>query len=442
MESDGSILTVLGGGPAGLAAAYYARQRGLDVQVYEADAQVGGNARTLQMGPFRFDTGAHRLHDKIPHVTATFKKLLGSDLLRVHAPSQIYYQGQFIDFPLSPYDLLMKMEAGTLVRIALEQVGRLLPPREAPHNFQAMALQTYGPTLANRFLLNYSEKLWGVATDRLAVQVAGGRLQGLDLKTFLLEAFGGKRQKTKHLDGSFYYPKQGFGALFEAVADAIGREHIRCNARITELGHDGRRMTHIVLSGGEVIPIDTVINTLPLPVTMRLLNPAPPPRLQELTQSLPFQNLRLGVFGIDRPRLTSNASIYFPDRRLPFTRLYEPKNRSAHLAPASQTAAVVEVPCSASDVYWQMSDEELAANLKRWLVEIGLFAEEDVVAFQGYKAPFAYPVLEVDVKEKASRLLRHLRGFENLRVLGRGARFQYTHTHDLFAAARKVVGSL
>ena len=54
------FLTILGGGPAGLAAGWYAREQGLNVQLFEAASTVGGNTRTLELGPFRYDTGAHR----------------------------------------------------------------------------------------------------------------------------------------------------------------------------------------------------------------------------------------------------------------------------------------------------------------------------------------------------------------------------------------------
>src|SRR5690606_13993051 len=81
------MLNILGGGPAGLAAGYHARKEGLPFRVYEASSEVGGNCRTLRWGNVLFDTGAHRLHDRDPYVTAELRGLLGDDLLEVHAPS-------------------------------------------------------------------------------------------------------------------------------------------------------------------------------------------------------------------------------------------------------------------------------------------------------------------------------------------------------------------
>ena len=88
-------LHILGGGPAGLTTGYYAKKHSLNFTIFEAGEHVGGNCRTLkikgvdckystsQIEDFRFDTGAHRFHDKDPQVTEEVSTLLGQDLLRV-----------------------------------------------------------------------------------------------------------------------------------------------------------------------------------------------------------------------------------------------------------------------------------------------------------------------------------------------------------------------
>ena len=94
-------IDILGGGPAGLSVAYFARKKGYDICIYEGSSTIGGNCRTIKMGEYRFDTGAHRFHDKIPSITEEVKKLMGDDLKKINAPSKIYFDGRMIDFPLS-----------------------------------------------------------------------------------------------------------------------------------------------------------------------------------------------------------------------------------------------------------------------------------------------------------------------------------------------------
>ena len=434
-------LTILGGGPAGLATGLYGRRAGLDVRLLEANDTVGGNARTLQLGPFRYDTGAHRFHDKDDAITADVFALLGDDLRRVDAPSQICWRGKRIDFPLAPYDLLRKLPLSLLAQISREQFAIPRYSDDADH-FEEMALDSYGETLANLFLLNYTEKLWGADADTLSPSVAGDRLEGLDLKTFVLEAFGGRKDKARHLDGSFYYPRHGYGQIAEATADALGREHIRTGTRITALHHAGDRLTHVTINDEETVPAERIVSTLPLTLLIRLLTPAAPDEIQEIAGSMRFRHLRLAVLGLDTPRLTPNASLYFPSRDIPFTRLYEPKNRSPDMAPDDQTVVVLELPCHRDDDAWTQSADTLRASAQTLLADQGLTDGADIVAFEDRTVPFAYPILEVGSEQKAERLRAYLNQFQNLHLLGRSADFQYTHVHNLYARAKALTHRL
>ena len=159
-------------------------------------------------------------------ITDTVKNLLGDDLFRIHVPSKIYHHGKLIDFPLSPLNLLKKLGPVTFTRAALQVLRLRFQGKKTRHaNFESFALQTYGRILADKFLLNYSEKLWGAPCNRLSTVIAGTRMKGLNLKTFLTEAFLGSRSKTTHLEGSsFYYPKGGIATIADKLGDFCGPE--------------------------------------------------------------------------------------------------------------------------------------------------------------------------------------------------------------------------
>ena len=57
-------VVVIGAGPAGLTAAYDLTRCGVPTLVVDADAQVGGLAKTLTYNGFRFDIGGHRFFTK------------------------------------------------------------------------------------------------------------------------------------------------------------------------------------------------------------------------------------------------------------------------------------------------------------------------------------------------------------------------------------------
>lgn len=441
MQSIETDIQILGGGPAGLAAGYYAKQRGLDFALFEASTHVGGNCRTLRSGNFRFDTGAHRFHDKDPEATSVVKKLLGDALLRVEAPSEIFFDGQYVQFPLTLRDLVQKLDAKTLLKIACDtpSAGRGKPT----DNFATFAINQYGKTLAERFLLNYSQKLWGEVPHKLSKAVSGRRLNGLDIKNFIRSTVVGDVQQPRHLDGSFLYPRYGIGMIADKLREFIGYQSINTNSRVSRLVHKNRKIERIILNDGDIeVRADKLVNTLPLTLTAKILDPPPPPELLKIANSIKFRNLVLCVFCLNRSYFSPNASLYFPSEALPFTRLYEPKNRSLHMAPEGKTAIVLELPCYNHDAVWCMSDEARKALVWEALQHVKPIATEEILCYRSYKLPFAYPVLEVGFEENIRRLIEYFEAFENLHLTGRSALFRYLHIHDLFKAGKALVNQI
>lgn len=428
-------LQIFGGGPGGLAAAYYGVKAGYELALYEGSGSTGGNARTLKLGECLFDTGAHRLHDKDPEVTDEIRSLLGPDLMSVNAPSRIHIGGRQLQFPLQPGDLLRYLPWRTLSRIVLEQFGKKREPDSS--NFRDWAIDQYGKTLAELVLLNYSEKLWGEDTRRLSIQIAGGRLRNLDLRAFLRGLLPG--DDPRHLDGAFLYPRDGFGSIFDRVSDTIGAERIHCDNRITKLEHSDGRIRSFELNSETRVAANMIISTFPLSRTIEILDPKPPPAILEAARSIRFRKLLLCVFCLKRPRFSDNASIYFPEPEVPFTRLYECKNRSPHVAPDDQTAIVLELPCHESSPYWHMDESELINRVLAALNNVEPVNADEVIQTAVYRLPYAYPILEVGIDKKVEELAQYLKGFENIHLLGRNATFRYLHTHDLFSTARDLI---
>ncbi|RKU20463.1 amine oxidase [Candidatus Poribacteria bacterium] len=434
---DITDIHILGGGPAGLATGYYAKKQNLNFVIYEAGEHAGGNCRTLQLDNFRFDTGAHRFHDKDPEVTAEVKHLLGDDLLRVDAPSEIFFQDKFYRFPLTLSDLVGKLETKTLLKIAWDKL-RSGPGKQA-NNFKELALNQYGKTLAERFLLNYSEKLWGEPTHKLSTAISGNRLKGLDLWSFLRSTVFGTPQNPTHLDGSFFYPKHGIGMIPDKMCEFIGNEHVKLEHRVSRIIHRDGKIHRIVLNDDIEIEVDTVINTLPLTLSMRMLEPSPPPELRAIVDTIKYRHLVLCVFCLNRDSFSSNASIYFPSEEFPFTRLYEPKNRSLYMAPEGQTVIVLEIPCFTESPVWKLSEAVLRTEVWEALCRVKPLHSDEIIHYQSYKLPFAYPVLEVGFEENVKHLVNYFAQFENLYLTGRSSLFRYLHLHDLFKAGKEVI---
>jgi protoporphyrinogen oxidase len=435
-------MCIIGGGPAGLAVGFYARRSGIPFVLFEAGDRVGGNARTLQHGEFLFDTGAHRFHDKNEQVTADVRALLGDDLLLTEKPSQIIFGTQRIDFPLSPLNLMKKLGTAMTLRAGrdfLRERFRALPPDPT---FADLTIHRYGRTLAQAFLLDYSAKLWGAPSDQLSPAVSGQRLKGLDLRTFFVEAVRGSRAKTRHLDGRFYYPRRGIGMLMDGLADGCGADALRTRSRVTGLIHDGRFIRSVEVNGCERTHAEQVVSTLPLSLLTSVMSPPPPEAVLSEARRLRFRHLMLVVLFLNRTRVSAHASLYFPEPHVPFTRAYEPKNRSEAMAPADKTSLAVEIPCSAGDSVWQSGGESLARAVISILEEKRLIQARDVFDSTVHCIPYAYPILEIGYAASVRNLMDYFAQFENLRIAGRSAAFAYVHIHDLLGEGRNLIAEL
>src|SRR5438477_10494376 len=91
---------ILGGGPAGLTAGYLLGKAGGKVVVLEADDQVGGLAKTVEVDGYRFDLGGHRFFTKSVEVDTLWHEILGDEFLRRPRMSRIYWNNRYLDYPL------------------------------------------------------------------------------------------------------------------------------------------------------------------------------------------------------------------------------------------------------------------------------------------------------------------------------------------------------
>ena len=432
-------IDILGGGPAGLSVAYFARKKGYDICIHEGSSAIGGNCRTIKMGEYRFDTGAHRFHDKIPSITEEVKKLMGDDLKKINVPSKIYFDGRMIDFPLSFFSVMKNLKLSEILKIVVENFFNVFKANVEHKNFEELAYAKYGPTLSNLFLINYTEKLWGARANQLQTTISGNRLKNLNILSMIIEMIN-KNRKVKHLEGSFYYPKYGYGSIFDSIAEIDG-VNIDLNSKVKKIYHENKKIKEIELENGKILEVKYIVNTLPINSIIQMLDPLPSKDLIEIADDLKFRNLKVCLIELDFPKLSNNASIYFPDDHIPITRIYEPKNRSPQMAPIDKTSLAIEVPYSQGDRISLLTDGEVIDMVKRTLIEEKLFKDSDVLDNRLIDIKNAYPILKVNDKGNIGELVSFLQSFSNQKLIGRNVEFDYLHTHKIMEEAKHLINT-
>lgn len=437
-------LAILGGGPAGLGVAFYARRAGLPFVLYESSSELGGMCRTMAWGDHRYDRGAHRFHDRDAEITRDVFELLGDELVRVQAPSAIRDGGRFIDFPPTPLNVMFAYGFREASRICLDLVRSGLRREGELVTFEDFAVRRFGRTLARRILLNYSAKLWGMPTGWLSPDVATRRLQGMTLRTLLYELLF-PSAKTEHVDGAFLYPRGGYGRIVEALAGSLPAESLVTGREVAGLDFEGSRVSRIRFRDGRTAAVGRggrVVSTLPLPLTANMLGPALPSAARAAASRLRFRHVRLIVLRLGVARVSHYASIYVPDPAFCISRMYEPRNRSEAMAPAGETSLVVEAPCFAGDPVARLSADAFRDRVVGELASLGLLDPRLVLDARHHFVANAYPVYASAYEREVLEVQRALDAVDNLDTLGRAGRFVYSHLHDQLRFGRDYVGAL
>jgi protoporphyrinogen oxidase len=442
VSGEGPHVTVLGAGIAGLALGYYARRSGIPATLYERERSPGGLSVTFAHDGFLFDSGAHRFHDKDDEVTRDVRGLLGDDLRPVDRPSMIFEGGRLMRFPFGLGDVLRHFGPAVLARGVLEVAAERCRARASGReSFAGYARRRYGRTMAERFLLGYSRKLWGVPCEELSPRVGGGRLNGLDVRQFLLDTLLGSGAAPRHVDGRFFYPTGGIGMLADALARGCGPGAVRTGVEVRGIHHEGRRIAGVTLAGGARVGVEELVSTLPIETLLARLDPPAPEAVRRMAGRLEHRDLALVALFLRRESVTRAATVYFPDPRVPFTRVTEPRNRSEAMSPPHHTSLVAEIPCRAGDAQWLADDGELVAAVRRQLERIGWVRPGEVVGSRVVRLRHAYPVLSLHHDRSLAAVRGYLDGFENLSLAGRNGRFEYGWMHDAMRAGKDLVSA-
>jgi len=434
---------VLGGGPAGLAAAYKLSQRGWrDVTVLERGSRVGGNAGSFVIDGIPVDFGSHRLHPTCPPaVMADIRALVGNDLLDRPRHGRIRLRGRWVHFPLQPLDLIRRLPlsfvAGVMADVVRKRVGRSL----AEPSFASILERGLGRTICHDFYFPYAQKIWGLPPAELDPEQAKRRVSSGSLGKIVRRILGALPGVRRPGAGRFFYPRQGYGQIsdvFRAAAVSSGAT-VLLNSSVTAVHAQDDRVSHVEAHiGGEtrVFPASHVLSTIPLTVLVRIVRSNGPALPFAAVESLRQRAMVLVYLTLETDRFTEFDAHYFPETAIRISRLSEPKNYSL-TSRAGRTVLCAELPCAPGGAEWSMDDETLGALVREDLERAGLGPVRGVLAVHTERLPHAYPLYTKGYRE-AFDALDHWVDV----TFGRQGLFAHDNTHHTMGMAYALVECL
>jgi UDP-galactopyranose mutase len=171
-------ILVLGGGVAGSSMAYYLTEKGYTVTVIEKNSRVGGLARTCYYSGHPYEFGPHIWFwpgGETDPINQTIVTLTRGELFHIDRRLFTYVEadGRKYRYPVHYEDIDQMPDRETIhaeVRRHRDDQLKLIE-RELPELGQCKFADYFGaalgPTLYQKFMANYTWKMWNIPGDRL-----------------------------------------------------------------------------------------------------------------------------------------------------------------------------------------------------------------------------------------------------------------------------------
>ena len=215
-------VVIIGGGPAGLTAAWELMKDGgadaYDVTVLEATREFGGISRTVKHNGNRMDIGGHRFFSKDDRIMQWWRDTLplqgapsyddrklgrhhdlepgGPDpetcdevMLKRHRVSRIYWNRHFFDYPISLSPNTLKAMGPKLTLEAGFSYLKSMVHKLPEDNLENFYINRFGRKLYSMFFEGYTEKLWGRHPSQISADWGAQRVKGLSITEVLKNAF-------------------------------------------------------------------------------------------------------------------------------------------------------------------------------------------------------------------------------------------------------------
>ncbi|WP_458187997.1 NAD(P)/FAD-dependent oxidoreductase [Haladaptatus sp. NG-WS-4] len=230
------MIGIVGGGIAGLAAAYRLQNHGYDVQVFEASDDLGGLAATYETNGDRIEKFYHHLSASEQTIIDLIEELgLGDDLQWPIGKNAYYVDG--VVHPLDkPWEILAYPHMSAYDKFRLTLLTQEIDVRGGIPKFDTYErLEDFEDVPIKQFLLDHTSRgVYENFFEPLLDAKFGSKKEDVSAAWLLGRIkFRGERDLLR--GEPLGYLRGGFGRLIDALVEEVGEENITTGVRVTDL---------------------------------------------------------------------------------------------------------------------------------------------------------------------------------------------------------------
>lgn len=445
LKDNNKKVVIIGGGPAGLTAAYDLSKAGIETIVLEKDNVVGGISRTVKYKGFHFDIGGHRFFTKVKSVDEKWREVIGENFMRRNRLSRIYYNKKFFYYPLRAANAFLGLGIYKSIMIVISYIFAQIFPQKPEDSFETWVSNRFGKYLYSIFFKNYTEKVWGIPCTEISADWAAQRIKGLSLvsavKNALIAQKGNNQEVITTLIDKFDYPKKGPGMMWEGFSDAIQKKgnQVRMNTLVDKIIWKDNKVSAVQVSENgqaEILEGTNFISSMPIGELIQGFDPPAPQKVRTAAEKLNYRDFLTVVLIIDQEDVFPDNWIYVHDPDVKVGRLQNYKNWSPYMVPdQKQTCLGLEYFCFEGDELWNMADQDLIELGKKELEILGFAIGNDVKDGAVVRMPKTYPVYDADYVDSVQTIRNFLNSIDNLQPVGRNGMHRYNNMdHSMLTA--------
>lgn len=357
---------VLGGGPAGLSAAYSLNEAGIDAVICDKNEIPGGLCRSFTLEGYTFDTFAHVNFCKDEYVVSMLEKK--TEYL-IHQPEAYNYsKGIWIRNPVQ--NNLLPLDVDEKIRVIKSFINR--NQNLEPQTYSEWLEKQYGEYFAKNYPTKYTKKYWTVDPSILETKWVEGRMYTPTIEE-VLEGAMRSDVPNVHYSKEMHYPLNGgFGAFLSPfIQDTFNGKKELCRIDV--------KQKVATFTDGESISYNELLSTIPLDILINSISDIDIPQVVlDAVEALDYTSGVMVSIGLNKKHRSPSLWFYIYDEDIHPARVYCPDIKSGENVPKGGSAMQAEVYFSKRKPLTKSLDE-LKEQTVAQLIQMGLFEEEDIV---------------------------------------------------------------